>query len=145
MKLPTFVILFALSGARLATAQPSGLTLVAKCGFPDADQGVDVIRPGTPFIYFFEDSGEIFVVNSIANRSEKLTDPVAGLAGELVPIAARGRIGGTVEWSQPDLTGASSSQENVIGLWGTPGTPFTTSGTSSYTPAAYPTCMIFGD
>jgi hypothetical protein len=127
-----------------ASAHASGPKLVAKCGFPE-DNLSDVIRPGTPFLYVFEDAGGLSVVNSIATKAERISERVAGLAGDIAPVRAVGRVGGGVQWSQPDLTGATPPQENFMNLGGQPGTLFSTSGTSSYTSAAYPKCMIFED
>jgi hypothetical protein len=145
MKHPIFILAVALFGANCATTHASELTLVAKCGFPDNPQE-DVIRPGTPFVYFFEDaSGQLYVVDSIANKEEQIAEREAGLAGDIAPVEARGEIGGRVDWSQPDLTRSAGDEENWMNLGGERGTVFISSGRSSYTAHAYPSCIVFSD
>ncbi len=128
----------------------AAMNLIAKCGFPLSN---DVqIRPGTPFIYVLENNGKFFVINSIANTWERISERSTGLAGDIVPVEARitaSKVEKRVEWKQGDPSGESfgSIQTNYIDLQNLGSEPpselSVTDGISSFTENRYPSCVVF--
>lgn len=123
-------------------------TLIAKCGFPPIFGGTkteSLIRPGTPFIYVFKQGQRFFVVNSIAHREDDLKQRTTPLLGELPLIPTKPGMG--LSWDQPDFTGVGSFDINSIGMNLENPQPvnelFVSSGLSSFTEHAYPTCFMW--
>ncbi|MBY0386496.1 hypothetical protein K2X05_15170 [bacterium] len=127
----------------------AAMNLIAKCGFPLSND--EQIRPGAPFIYVLENNGKFFVINSIANTWEKISERSTGLAGDISPVEARitaNKVERRVEWEQKDPGGANLSiQKNYIDLRILASELQSeldmTDGISSFTENRYPSCVVF--